>query len=121
MKKLAFNEAELFLIKKWAEARDLEKSMAKVREKHRELLQQIGEEVLRGCRNDLDVFGEYFEQSWAVEGHVMFGRRAWPSENGYVPDGLWFQNLSLDYLTSGAEAPRRTCWLDQPERPEWML
>ena len=104
MKKLAFNEADLFLVQKWNEARDLEKAMAKVREKYREMLQEIGAEVLQGRRNDLDVFRQYDKQKWATDGFLLFGCKDWVYDNS-DPSGFWFQKLSLDYLTSGAEAP----------------
>jgi len=104
MKKKVFNEADLFLIQKWDEARNLEKAMSKVREKYREVLQEIGEEVLRGCSNDLDVFRQYDKQKWATDGYLLFGCEDWVYDNSDA-SGFWFQNLSLDYLTSGADAP----------------
>jgi len=118
MTEVKFNEADLFLIKNWTEARILENSMENVREKLREILQKVAEGVLE-YHESLNVSAEFSKQSWATSGFLMFSCKAWSYENDSLDsaNGLWLEGMSLEYLTSEREGdPEAYVWVRSARR-----
>jgi hypothetical protein len=115
MSKQLLNEAELFLIDRWGEACRLEKSMKSIREKYKELFQQVVETVTDE-HPELDSSKLWLTQAWS-EGQIGFGRKSWPHSkdgNTEVPPGLWLLNLKLDYLAmEDKDAPSAIIWVSK--------
>lgn len=101
--KLLFNDAERYLIDKWADARSLEDSMEEVRKKYQEIGQRIVDSI-KSAYSEFD-FGEAFlTQRWA-NGYIAFSKRAWSGGGGNSPPGLYVDHLRLELLTSHEEDP----------------
>jgi len=97
-----FNEAERFLISKWADSRQLELSMGKVREKYVAVVQRVVDTV--GARNEnLDASTIKVTQHWG-NGYVGLGRKAWHSK-GSSPTGYYIENIRLEILADESEPP----------------
>lgn len=110
MTKELLNEAERFLLSRWAEARLLEESMEAVRAKYRELFQRVVEAVT-GTHPELDRHVFYATQIWS-SGSIAMGRTSWPASDNYEPPGLWMWNLRLEKLAAEDEpAPTASIWL----------
>jgi hypothetical protein len=98
MAKELLNEAERFLVDRWAEARLLEESMEGVRTKYKELFQRIIDAVTEG-HPELDANAAYPTQFWGP-GYIGFGRKSWPAGETKWPSGLWVGNLRLEVLVA---------------------
>lgn len=101
--KSLFNEAELFLIDKWADARLLEDSMEEVRKKYQEIGQLILARVT-ATHPELDFTASYLTQFWD-SGYMGFGKRIWPDGGPKAPTGFYVGNLRLELLASDEEEP----------------
>ncbi len=103
MTKQLLNEAELLLLRKWDEARLLEQSMERVREKYAALFEKVAEAVTAG-HPELDAHKIYPTQFWAT-GAIGFGRKTWPEGESYNLPGLWMDNLRLEVLAAEDHPP----------------
>jgi hypothetical protein len=103
MVKELLNEAERFLVERWAEARLLEESMEGVRTKYKEVFQRIIDAVTEGHR-EFDANAVYPTQFWG-EGYIGFGRKSWPGGESKWPSGLWVGNLRLELLAAEDSEP----------------
>jgi hypothetical protein len=77
MAKELLNEAERFLVERWAEARLLEEAMEGVRTKYKERFQKVIDAVT-AVHPELDANAVYLTQSW-TDGFIGFGRKSWPN------------------------------------------
>src|SRR5688572_15467086 len=91
------NEPELLLLRQWGEARLLEQSMERVREKYHGVFQQVVEAV-SAAHPELDSNKLQVTQFWGM-GAVGFGRKVWPDGDAYNMPGLWLDNLRLEVLS----------------------
>jgi hypothetical protein len=108
--KLLFNEAERFLIEKWADARQLEDSLDEVRKKYQEIGQRIVAAVAASHR-ELDVSAICLTQYWG-NGYIGLGNQNWPDGGSNSPSGLYVDHLRLEYLTSDEEErPTAYIWV----------
>ncbi|MDB5297571.1 MAG: hypothetical protein JWO31_3554 [Phycisphaerales bacterium] len=104
------DEAELLLLKQWGEARLLEQSMERVRQKYAALFEQVVAAVTE-AHPDLDSHKVFVTQFWS-KGSVGFGRKAWPDGDTYNLPGFWLHNLRLEVLADEDEpAPAATVWI----------
>lgn len=91
-----FNELQQWLLQNWPAARQLEDSMANVREKYKTVFERVIEVVqeekreLEHCRLHLTDFN----------GNAGFAKKEWPGQYATWPSGLWIGDISLDNLMS---------------------
>lgn len=104
------DEAELLLLSQWDEARMLEQTMGRVREKYDGLCNQAVQAVREG-HPELDACRVFATQFWA-KGWLAFGRKAWPDGEAQYPTGFYLDNLRLEVLADeGEPAPTATIWM----------
>lgn len=107
MQKPLLNEAERFLVERWAEARLLEESIDAVRTKYKEVFQRIIGAVTE-AHPELDSPVAYPTQFYD-SGYIGFGRKSWPNDPYGNPSGLWVGNLRLELLTAEDSDPPYAC------------
>lgn len=106
--KAAFNEADRYLIERWAEAREFELGMEHARKKYVGLLELTLAELREKDWWESDFKG------WASGPFgIGFGRKSWDVTNHehHFP-GLWIDSIELDNLLSENEdRPKAYLWI----------
>jgi len=113
MAKPVFNEAEKFVINTYSDVRLLEETLQKVRDKYREEIQRIGEQVQEKYP-ELDFFDDQFKAIGA-NGCMVFSRSVWAGDRKY-PSGLHLNYLRLDNLVSPQSEPPCAYLWTKPSR-----
>lgn len=112
MPKELLNEAERFLLERWAEARLLEESMEGVRTKYKEVFQRIIDAVTED-HPELDASAAYPTQFWG-EGSIGFGRKSWPRGESSWPSGFWLWSVRLEHLVAEEfQPPSASIWVSK--------
>ena len=114
MTKPKFNSPELYLLKNWANARLLEDSVEKVREKYKDLFSEVLDRV-NGKHKELNCRGMRLDDDGGYV-NVGLGRETWPASDHRWPSGLWIGGVALDDLASEeGEAPYAAVWISPPK------
>jgi hypothetical protein len=109
------NEAELFIDKNLREARVFVDTYQSAEGKYVQALKEAQNDAL-SAHPELD-YGpcENFTAGWTT-GALCFARKTWAAGNEY-PNGLWIENLRLDWITSEAkESPMAYVWVRQSRK-----
>ena len=110
MAKQLLNEAERFLIERWADAHLLEESMNTVRIKYKDLCQQAIDAVT-AAHPALDASVAYLTQGW-TDGQIGLSRKSWPGGDRRDPAGLWLIGLRLEELSAeNTDPPYAAIWI----------
>jgi hypothetical protein len=113
MPKLMFNEAERYLLKNWSDARSLEESMKRVREKYTGLCEKVAEAV-KTKHPELDLNRVGVTLPWG-HGFLFSSPTAWEARINDGP-GFLITNLGLEVLGSDDEPPPRAAIWIKPAR-----
>jgi hypothetical protein len=109
-----FNDPDLYLLKNWTNARLLEDSMDKVREKYADLFSDVLDRVIAKHKN-LDCRGMRLNDHGGYV-NVGLGRECWPQADHKWPSGLWIAGVTLEDLASQeGEAPSAAIWINPPK------
>ena len=104
----AFNEANRYLIERWADARELVLGMEATRKRYGRVLEDALAELRQRKWWERDFKG------WSsVEYGIGFGRKSWDVTNHehHFP-GLWMDNIELDHLlTDHEDRPNAYVWI----------
>jgi hypothetical protein len=97
-----FNEPELFLLGKWADARLLEDAVRSVRTKFAEVVQVVVDRVKKN-HSELDDKGVYLSRD-GLRSQVVIGRTNWRRKSDPL-SGFFIDNLQVDSLTATDSKP----------------
>jgi hypothetical protein len=113
MEKQMFNEPEMYILEKWADAKLLEESMESMRNKYREVFDKVLERV-QEQHKELDCSAMHFAAG--DDGiNVAVGKSTWPCRYPKWPSGLWLSRVRLDDVASEPEYPPGACiWIRPP-------
>jgi hypothetical protein len=121
MTKQLFNEAEMYLLKNWTDARLLERSLATMRENYAKVLDNVLSEVKKR-HPELDCRGTDLEQDEDEDDdcdcvNLGVGRKTWPSMyRRSSPSGFWLCGITLGELVAHGEGfPTASIWIYPPE------
>jgi hypothetical protein len=102
MPKLIFNDLEMYLFKNWTDARLLEQSLNKMRNKYKEVLDRVPADVRKKHQqldNDgmqLDVDEEDDDDRNVIT--IGVGKKEWSSCERKQPSGLWLSGIAFGPL-----------------------
>ena len=110
----SFSEPDLFLLRRWTDARLLEDSMKSVRHKYEAILEKVLDKV-REKHPEFDSRDVRIANDGV---NVGIGRKSWRSKPNYFISGFWIGEIRIDDLTSEDEdAPDKTIWINHPVDP----
>ena len=121
MTKQLFNEAEMYLLENWTDARLLEKSLEAMRKNYEQVLDKVLKEV-RKRHQELDCSGTDLELNEDDDDdcdciNLGVGKKLWPSmSRRNTPSGLWICGITLGELVAKGEGfPTASVWINPPE------
>ena len=107
-----FSTPERFLLDHWTDARLLEDAMDAVRNRYKEIVELVLEEVLKNSRGALDYPKLRINSAY---GWASIGKASWPRNPGAWPSGFFIENLRLEDLTlPDSDHPFKNVWIFQP-------
>src|SRR5713226_3059350 len=110
-----FSDPERFLIKQWTDARLIEEGMKTVRNKYKELFEQVLEQVVRR-HPELDYSKKYIVPAYGL---VAIAKGVWPKGRWDWPSGFYLDYIQLEYLTSVEQtSPYAYIWIND-DRLDW--
>ncbi len=113
MPKRTFSEPEVYLLQNWTQARDIEVSMERIREKYNEVLEGVWETV-RSTHDELDWCEIRPTQFWC-RGYMGIGKREWVTKKRAKP-GIYAEHLRLElFADKDAEGPYMGVWCGNPK------
>jgi len=108
-----FNEADLFLLDKWTDARLLEDGMEQLRKKY----EQVVDTMLAECQS---IHRELDGSKNGLRSYSGFGlwKTSWPKWRDWQP-GFYIEEIRLDNLKlPDFEAPYKNVWIPNPNPGE---
>src|SRR5689334_20041884 len=111
MAKRGFNEAERYVIRRWAAAFELEESMASAREKYQQLCERVVEDFIEAHSDFYNPRLRVIHISGNQPGSICVSKKSWPKD-GKSASGFWIENIRLEYVTDeDTPAPVLSVWV----------
>jgi hypothetical protein len=108
---LDLNPAEQVLMHRLRDARELEDSMDKIRQKYAD----AWEALLKCTHPELDF--PFLDPNAKQVGRVGCGRNSWPSRASGWPSGFFIEHISLENLCGyDEERPHASIWIAPPDK-----
>ena len=116
MAKRTFNDAERYVIRRWAASYELEQSMVSAREKYQQMCERVVEDFVEIYPQFDNARVRVVHTSGNQSGTICISRKAWPRSGKSTSCGFWIENIRFEYIADeDSPPPLLSVWIQPLE------